>query len=102
MLGVALDELNRTDSQTFAAALGDVFEHSPWVAAAAYERRPFTTVPQQALFALNAPFMLEQAKALAAEAASGGAEPKTRIRTLYRRARACVCPVGWQWWRIEP
>jgi hypothetical protein len=30
------------------------------------ERRPQTTVPQQALFAMNSPFMLEQARALAA------------------------------------
>ncbi|MBX3747979.1 MAG: DUF1553 domain-containing protein [Verrucomicrobiae bacterium] len=30
------------------------------------ERRPYTTVPQQALFAMNAPFTIEQAKALAA------------------------------------
>jgi hypothetical protein len=52
------------------------------------ERRPFTTVPQQALFALNSPFMLEQAKALAAGAARGGAGPEPRIRALYRRAQA--------------
>jgi hypothetical protein len=52
------------------------------------ERRPFTTVPQQALFALNAPFMLEQAKGLAAGAASAGAGPEPRIRALYRRALA--------------
>jgi len=30
------------------------------------ERRPSTTVPQQALFGINAPFMIEQAKSLAA------------------------------------
>ena len=30
------------------------------------ERRPQTTVPQQALFAMNSPFVIEQAKALAA------------------------------------
>ena len=30
------------------------------------ERRPRTTVPQQALFSMNAPFVIEQAKALAA------------------------------------
>jgi hypothetical protein len=33
---------------------------------ASAERRPRTTVPQQALFGMNAPFMLEQARALAA------------------------------------
>src|SRR5436309_306447 len=30
------------------------------------ERRPMTTVPQQALFGLNSPFLAEQARALAA------------------------------------
>ena len=29
------------------------------------ERRPKTTVPQQALFAMNSPFVMEQARALA-------------------------------------
>ena len=29
------------DRATFAAALGPVVEHSPWVAEAAWERRPF-------------------------------------------------------------
>jgi hypothetical protein len=47
------------------------------------ERRPMTTVPQQALFGLNAPFMIEQAKALAARPeVSGSAEQ--RIAALYR------------------
>src|SRR5262249_20240454 len=48
------------------------------------ERRPFTTVPQQALFALNSPFMLEQAKALAgrAEVTAEASEPR-RIAVLY-------------------
>src|SRR5207302_9686413 len=51
------------------------------------ERRPFTTVPQQALFALNAPFMLEQAKALAARAEVLAAPPgPERVATLYRIA----------------
>ena len=49
------------------------------------ERRPRTTVPQQALFSMNAPFVIEQARALAArpEVAS---VPTTdeRIAALYR------------------
>lgn len=36
-----LDELNVLDLSAFAAALGHLFEHSPWVAEAAWERRPF-------------------------------------------------------------
>ena len=46
------------------------------------ERRPLTTVPQQALFGLNAPFMMEQAKALASRTEKLDGEP--RVRQLYR------------------
>lgn len=42
-----------------------------------------TTVPQQALFGLNAPFMIEQAKALAARPEVAG-PPAARIAALYR------------------
>jgi 2-oxo-4-hydroxy-4-carboxy-5-ureidoimidazoline decarboxylase len=41
---VTLDELNRMDPRFFSATLGDVFEHSPWIAEAACERRPFATL----------------------------------------------------------
>src|SRR5262249_6761747 len=44
MARVTLDELNRMDPRFFAATLGDIFEHSPWVAEAACERRPFATL----------------------------------------------------------
>jgi 2-oxo-4-hydroxy-4-carboxy-5-ureidoimidazoline decarboxylase len=44
MVRVTLDELNRMDPRFFAATLGDIFEHSPWIAEAACERRPFATV----------------------------------------------------------
>jgi cytochrome c553 len=46
------------------------------------ERRPMTTVPQQALFGLNAPFMIEQAKALSARTAKSAGE--ARVQELYR------------------
>ena len=46
------------------------------------ERRPMTTVPQQALFGLNSPFMTEQAKALADRTEKLAGEP--RVRELYR------------------
>lgn len=36
-----LAELNALDRSAFTAALGHLFEHSPWVAEAAWERRPF-------------------------------------------------------------
>jgi OHCU decarboxylase len=33
--------LNAADRATFVAAIGFAFEHSPWIAEAAWERRPF-------------------------------------------------------------
>ncbi len=49
------------------------------------ERRPRTMVPQQALFALNSPFVVEQTKAIAVrpEIASM-TEPASRVAALYR------------------
>lgn len=44
MAPVTLDDLNRMDGAAFAAALGDVFEHSPWVAEAAHAVRPFASL----------------------------------------------------------
>jgi hypothetical protein len=51
------------------------------------ERRTLTTVPQQALFGLNSPFMVEQAKALAGrpEVAAARTAPE-RVAALYRLA----------------
>jgi len=46
------------------------------------ERRPMTTVPQQALFALNSAFMTEQAKSLSARTDKLTGED--RVRELYR------------------
>jgi 2-oxo-4-hydroxy-4-carboxy-5-ureidoimidazoline decarboxylase len=40
---IALDDLNRMDAKAFIAALAQVFEHAPWVAARAAERRPFAS-----------------------------------------------------------
>lgn len=49
--------------------------------------RSETTVPQQALFALNHPFVAQQAQALVAQVSRDGAsEPAERIRRLYRAA----------------
>lgn len=41
---ITLDELNRMSAADFTAALGDIFEHSPWVAEAAAASRPFAGV----------------------------------------------------------
>jgi 2-oxo-4-hydroxy-4-carboxy-5-ureidoimidazoline decarboxylase len=40
----ALAELNAMDRAGFVAALGAVFEHSPWIADAAFAARPFADV----------------------------------------------------------
>jgi 2-oxo-4-hydroxy-4-carboxy-5-ureidoimidazoline decarboxylase len=39
-----LDYLNTCTPEEFTAALGEIFEHSPWVAQSATTRRPFPTV----------------------------------------------------------
>jgi 2-oxo-4-hydroxy-4-carboxy-5-ureidoimidazoline decarboxylase len=36
-----IDEINALDQTAFVAALGHLFEHSPWVAAETYAQRPF-------------------------------------------------------------
>jgi 2-oxo-4-hydroxy-4-carboxy-5-ureidoimidazoline decarboxylase len=41
---LSLDHLNAADAQDFVAALGDVFEHAPWVAEAVAAKRPFPTL----------------------------------------------------------
>ena len=43
-------------------------------------QRPMTTVPQQALFAMNSPFALEQARHLAARVESPAGEPAAKVR----------------------
>lgn len=39
-----LAQINALDAQAFTAAVGFAFEHSPWIARAAWDARPFTTV----------------------------------------------------------
>ncbi|MDQ3332471.1 MAG: DUF1553 domain-containing protein, partial [Planctomycetota bacterium] len=49
------------------------------------DRRPRTTVPQQALFVMNSPFMIEQAKSLATSPdVIAETEPATRVAALTR------------------
>ena len=40
----SLDQLNASDRPAFVAAVGDIFEHAPWVAERAYKARPFASV----------------------------------------------------------
>jgi 2-oxo-4-hydroxy-4-carboxy-5-ureidoimidazoline decarboxylase len=42
----ALADLNQTSPVAFVAALGDTFERAPWVAEAAYAKRPFASVAE--------------------------------------------------------
>jgi 2-oxo-4-hydroxy-4-carboxy-5-ureidoimidazoline decarboxylase len=41
---ITLAQLNATDRAAFVAAVGDIFEHGPWVAERAHAARPFATV----------------------------------------------------------
>jgi 2-oxo-4-hydroxy-4-carboxy-5-ureidoimidazoline decarboxylase len=40
----AMSSVDAPDRESFVARFGGVFEHSPWVAEAAWERRPFDSV----------------------------------------------------------
>ncbi|HTQ82737.1 MAG TPA: 2-oxo-4-hydroxy-4-carboxy-5-ureidoimidazoline decarboxylase [Pseudolabrys sp.] len=44
MTSITLDALNAATAQDFTAALGDIYEHSPWVAETVATRRPFATL----------------------------------------------------------
>jgi 2-oxo-4-hydroxy-4-carboxy-5-ureidoimidazoline decarboxylase len=44
MTKIVLASLNAADEAGFMAALGDVYEHAPWVAQAASRQRPFATL----------------------------------------------------------
>lgn len=44
MLTLGLSQLNALNSTDFVAALGDIFEHSPWVAERSAAQRPFASV----------------------------------------------------------
>ena len=43
---LSLDGLNALDQAAFTQALDGVYEHSPWIAQAAWAQRPFTTLTQ--------------------------------------------------------
>ncbi len=62
MTTVSLQSLNACDRDDFVAALGDIYEHAPWVAQAAFAARPFATIAA-----------LHAAMQAAVRAAAGGA-----------------------------
>ena len=41
---LSLDQLNQASRETFTALLNGTYEHSPWIAASAWERRPFKSL----------------------------------------------------------
>jgi 2-oxo-4-hydroxy-4-carboxy-5-ureidoimidazoline decarboxylase len=43
MAVLSLADLNNADRAAFVAAIGDIFEHAPWVAERAHAARPFAT-----------------------------------------------------------
>jgi beta-ureidopropionase / N-carbamoyl-L-amino-acid hydrolase len=43
---LTLDQLNASDRAAFTAALDGTYEHSPWIAEAAWAKRPFRTLAQ--------------------------------------------------------
>jgi 2-oxo-4-hydroxy-4-carboxy-5-ureidoimidazoline decarboxylase len=45
-VAVPLAEINALDAAAFAARLGGIYEHSPWVAQRAWPLRPFATVQE--------------------------------------------------------
>jgi 2-oxo-4-hydroxy-4-carboxy-5-ureidoimidazoline decarboxylase len=57
-----LSELNRVERAAFVAALGDIFEHSPWVAERAFGDRPFASIG-----ALHAAMLAAVDRAIASE-----------------------------------
>lgn len=43
---ISLADLNRLSAAEFTATLGGIYEHSPWIAAAAHARAPFADVAE--------------------------------------------------------
>jgi 2-oxo-4-hydroxy-4-carboxy-5-ureidoimidazoline decarboxylase len=78
-LYVTLAELNRLGAAAFVGELGAVFEHSPWVASRAYDRRPFGAVGelhQAMMTAVRAASAAEQLALVRAHPELAGAEAK--------------------------
>jgi 2-oxo-4-hydroxy-4-carboxy-5-ureidoimidazoline decarboxylase len=81
---MTIDELNALDQKGFVAVIGWVFEHSPWVAERAWNKRPFVTAG-----ALHQA-MVEQVKAASREEQLGllRAHPDLGTRTRVSEASA--------------
>ena len=98
--GISLEQLNSGARAEFVAALGDIFEHSPWVPEVAAAGRPFATLAElyeslkAALLKAGADRQLAVITAhpdLAGKAARAGTlTPEFERRTGERRARSAV------------
>jgi 2-oxo-4-hydroxy-4-carboxy-5-ureidoimidazoline decarboxylase len=85
-LWVTLDELNRSSAAAFVEQLGAVFEHSPWVADRAYDRRPFDSVGelhQAMMTVVRAAAPAEQLALVRAHPELAGAEARERTLTAH-------------------
>jgi 2-oxo-4-hydroxy-4-carboxy-5-ureidoimidazoline decarboxylase len=84
-----LDQLNAASQVDFIAALGDVFEHAPWVAEHAYPKRPFATVAvlhEAMMDAVRAAPHAEQLKFLRGHPELGGKVARAGAMTADSRA----------------
>jgi 2-oxo-4-hydroxy-4-carboxy-5-ureidoimidazoline decarboxylase len=85
-LCVTLAELNRLGAAAFVEQLGAVFEHSPWVASRAYDRKPFGSVAelhQAMMTAVRAAPAPEQLALVRAHPELAGAEAKEGTLTAH-------------------
>jgi OHCU decarboxylase len=85
-LWVTLDELNRLGAAAFVEQLGAVFEHSPWVASRAYDRRPFASdgeLHQAMMTVVRAAAPAEQLALVRAHPELAGAEAREGTLTAH-------------------
>ena len=83
---MTIDELNRLGGAAFVAQLGDVFEHSPWVAERAFARHPFPTIDKlhgAMMAVVRAAPRTEQLALIRAHPELAGAEAKDGTLTAH-------------------
>ena len=87
---MTLAELNANDRSGFAGALGWIFEDSPWVAARAWERRPFATLDalHDAMISVVASASTDEQLALLRAHPDLGADPHMSDASHREQARA--------------
>lgn len=86
---LTLDAINAMSRADFTAALGDIFEHAPWVAESAWNVRPFDTVKElhQSMFnALRGRGPMDRIAFLNGHPDLGGALARARAMTAESNA----------------